>query len=95
MTADNDPTFEEHLAEVERAIRRLESGDIPLEDSIDLYAAAMTHLKACHHVLDGAARRLELVGRGRDGAPAATPAIVDEARGLRDGGAVPPPTSTA
>ncbi len=81
MSKKKEPTFEEHLDEVEAAIRRLESDDIPLEDSIDLYAAAMAHLKACHAVLEGAEKRLEIVRRtvegGGEGA-AAGPADVDE-----------------
>jgi exodeoxyribonuclease VII small subunit len=66
-------SFEDHLEAIEAAIRRLESGDIPLEDSIDLYARAMAHLKACHVVLGEAEKRLELVRRAGDApfAPAA------------------------
>jgi exodeoxyribonuclease VII small subunit len=81
----NEPTFEDHLRDVEAAIRRLEGGDIPLEDSIDLYADAMGHLKACHTVLDRAERRLEIVRRSVEGtgdasasAPTAVPADVDD-----------------
>jgi len=70
-------TFEEHLDEVERAIRRLEGGDIPLEDSIDVYAEAMTHLKACHGVLDKAEKRLEIVRQSVEGGEA-RPADVDD-----------------
>ena len=59
--------FEEHLRSVEDSIRRLESGEIPLEDSIDLYAGAMEHLKACHGFLEAAEARLEIVRKGVDG----------------------------
>ena len=59
--------FEEHLRSVEDSIRRLESGDIPLEDSIDLYAGAMKHLKACHGFLESAEARLEIVRQGAAG----------------------------
>ena len=71
-------TFEEHLDEVEAAIRKLEGGDIPLEDSIDLYAEAMTHLKACHAVLDKAEKRLEIVRKSVEGGASAGPADVDD-----------------
>ncbi len=59
--------FEEHLQSVEEAIRRLESGDIPLEQSIDLYAQAMEHLRACHGFLESAEARLEIVRQGAGG----------------------------
>jgi exodeoxyribonuclease VII small subunit len=71
-------TFEQHLDEVEAAIRKLETDDIPLEDSIDLYAEAMSHLKACHAVLDKAEKRLEIVRKSVEGGEAAAPADVDD-----------------
>jgi len=67
------PSFEADLREVETAIRALESGEIPLEDSIDLYAKAMQHLRACHGFLESAEARLELVRR-ESGTPRAEPA---------------------
>lgn len=73
-----DATFEEHLDAVERAIRKLEAGDVALEDSIDLYAEAMAHLKACHGVLDKAEKRLEIVRRSVEGGPEAGAAQVDD-----------------
>lgn len=78
-------SFEENLTEVERAIRALEAGDIPLEDSIDLYAKAMEHLKACHGVLDRAESRLEIVRRAAagDGPAEAVPADLDGGEGVR------------
>ena len=77
------PRFEESLAEVEKAIRALEAGDIALEDSIDLYARAMQALKHCHSVLDGAEARLEVVRRTAEGAPEAVPADLSETDGVR------------
>lgn len=73
-----EPTFEQHLDDVEAAIRRLEGGDIPLEDSIDLYAEAMGHLKACHTVLDKAEKRLEIVRKSVEGGVETAPAEVDD-----------------
>lgn len=77
-TSETEPTFEMHLAEVERAIRKLEGGDIPLEDSIDLYAEAMSHLKSCHTVLDKAEKRLEIVRKSVEGRDEVGPAEVGE-----------------
>lgn len=71
-------TFEEHLDEVEAAIRKLESGDVALEDSIDLYAEAMSHLKACHTVLDKAEKRLEIVRKSVEGGASVAEADVDD-----------------
>lgn len=78
-----EPGFEASLAEVERAIRALEAGDIPLEDSIDLYAAAMGSLKRCHAVLDRAEARLEVVRRTAEGGVEAVPAELREGDGVQ------------
>ena len=72
-----EATFEQHLDEVESAIRKLEGGDTALEDSIDVYAEAMSHLKACHGVLAKAEKRLEIVRKSVEGA-AAAPGDVDD-----------------
>jgi exodeoxyribonuclease VII small subunit len=72
------PTFEENLDAVEAAIRKLEGGDIALEDSIDVYAEAMARLKACHAVLDKAEKRLEIVRRSVEGGASAAPAATDD-----------------
>jgi exodeoxyribonuclease VII small subunit len=79
-----EPTFEQSLAEVETAIRALEAGDIPLEDSIDLYARAMGHLKRCHAVLDRAEGRLEIVRKSVEGGGVeAVPAELKEGEGVQ------------
>jgi exodeoxyribonuclease VII small subunit len=78
MSSKKQPTFEENLSAVEAAIRKLEGGDIALEDSIDVYAEAMSHLKACHAVLDKAEKRLEIVRRSVEGGAATGPAEVDD-----------------
>jgi len=72
------PTFEENLDAVEAAIRKLEGGDIALEDSIDVYAEAMARLKACHAVLEKAEKRLEIVRKSVEGEEVAGPADVDD-----------------
>jgi exodeoxyribonuclease VII small subunit len=81
--ARDEPKFEESLGEVERAIRALEAGDIPLEDSIDLYARAMQSLKRCHTILDRAEGRLEIVRKSLEGGVEAVPADLQEGEGVQ------------
>ena len=88
-----DPSFEESLGEVERAIRALEGGDIPLEDSIDLYATAMRHLKRCHQVLDRAEGRLEIVRKSVEGGVEAVAAELREGEGVQPAQVAAPPRS--
>jgi len=79
-----EPTFEQSLTEVETAIRALEAGDIPLEDSIDLYAKAMGHLKRCHTILDRAEGRLEIVRKSVEGGGVeAVPADFQDGEGVQ------------
>lgn len=71
-------SFEAHLDQVQDAIRRLERGDAPLEDSIDIYAEAMLHLARCNAVLADAEKRLEIVRRTAGGGATAEPAELDD-----------------
>ena len=89
--ARSEPSFEESLAAVERAIRALEAGDIPLEDSIDLYAKAMQSLKRCHRVLDRAEGRLEIVRKSVEGGVEAVPAELKEGEGVQPAPGASPP----
>jgi len=60
-------TFEEHLQEAEAIVRELESGALPLEESLARYEKAVAALKACHAILDGAEKRVEALTRRADG----------------------------
>lgn len=74
----DEATFEDHLTALERAVERLESGDTPLEQSLEVYAGAVRHLAACHRVLDGAERRLELARQAAAGEEDVVPAELDD-----------------
>jgi exodeoxyribonuclease VII small subunit len=60
-------SFETALAELESVVRRLESGEASLEDSIDLYARGAELRRHCEAKLDAAERRVELIVQGPDG----------------------------
>ena len=59
--------FEEHLAEAEEIVRELESGTLPLEESIGRYEKAVAALRKCHSILDAAEKRIEALTRRADG----------------------------
>ena len=67
-----DMTFEEALRALEGVVRRLESGDVPLDESIELYERGEALLKACQARLDAAQARIEKIVQGADGKPAGT-----------------------
>ncbi len=62
-----EKSFEEHLAEAEGIVRDLESGALPLEDSIGRYEKAVAALRRCHAILEAAEKRIEALTRRADG----------------------------
>ena len=64
-------SFESALEELEQVVRRLESGEVPLEASIALYARGADLRRHCEEKLRAAEARVEEITRGPDGALAA------------------------
>ena len=60
-------TFEEHLAALEEAVRKLESGEEPLERSLAIYEEAVARLKACHGLLAKAEGRVKVLAVDEEG----------------------------
>jgi exodeoxyribonuclease VII small subunit len=65
-------TFEQALRALEDVVRRLESGEVPLDESISLYERGEALRKACQSRLDAAQARIEKIVSGADGKPAGT-----------------------
>ncbi len=65
-------TFEDALRSLEDVVRRLESGDVPLDDSITLYERGEALRKHCQARLDAAQARIEKIVAGPDGQAAGT-----------------------
>lgn len=53
--------FEEALAQLEDAVARLESGNLTLEDSIELYERGRRLAARCGRLLDEAQLRVEML----------------------------------
>lgn len=71
MTDENEPpipemSFEQALAALEDVVRRLEGGQVPLEQSIDLYERGESLRKHCEDRLKAAELRVEKIV-GADG----------------------------
>lgn len=62
-----DLGFEERLAKLEEAVRRLESGEETLGISLSIYEEAVAHLKACHEELGKAERRVKILVEDAEG----------------------------
>lgn len=62
--------FEDALAELERIVQQLESGDVPLEDSILIYERGEALKSHCEKKLQAAETKVEKIIVGTDGASA-------------------------
>lgn len=60
-------SFEEALRALEEVVRRLESGEAPLDESIELYARGDALRAHCQARLDAAQARIEAIVADRDG----------------------------
>lgn len=65
-------SFEDALRALEDVVRKLESGEVPLDDSITLYERGEALRKHCQARLDAASARIERIVAGPDGAATAT-----------------------
>lgn len=72
--AKNAPQeFEAQLASLERIVRELERGELPLEQSLELFEQGVRLSRECQERLNEAERRIEVLLRGGDGSTAAVP----------------------
>ena len=60
-------SFEDALKALEDVVRRLETGEVPLEESISLYERGEELRKHCQTRLDAAQARIEKIVAGPDG----------------------------
>ena len=63
----SDMTFEQALSALEEIVQQLERGDVPLDQSIDLYERGEKLRAACQERLDTAQARIEKIVAGADG----------------------------
>jgi exodeoxyribonuclease VII small subunit len=62
-------SFEQALAELEQIVARLESGQAPLDDSIQLYERGAALKAHCEQRLEAARLRVEKIVMGAGGQP--------------------------
>ena len=73
MTSEStEPSFEDALKALEEIVRKLESGEAPLDESIALYEQGHKLRALCQARLDAAQAKIEKIVLGADGAPLAT-----------------------
>lgn len=70
-------SFEAALRALEEVVRRLESGDVPLDESITLYERGEALRRHCQSRIDAAQARIEKIVVGADGAVLGTRPLDD------------------
>ena len=82
MKNSKPQNFETSLEELERIVRELERGDLPLEKSLELFEQGVKLSRACQERLNEAERRIEI--RTRDSQGRATVSAFDSEDESRD-----------
>ncbi len=65
-------SFEEALKALEDIVRKLESGEVPLDATMDLYERGEALRNHCQARLDAAQMRIDKIVSGADGQPTGT-----------------------
>lgn len=65
--AKQKQSFEKALTELETIVDAIETGDVPLEQSIEKYADGIKLIKQCRAILDQAEKKIQLLSKGADG----------------------------
>jgi len=60
-------TFEESLKQLETIVAQLEGGDLPLEESIQIFEQGMRLSAQCKQELDTAESKVQILLKQRDG----------------------------
>jgi len=60
-------TFAEALEGLEKIVTEIESGDVPLEESIEKYAEGIKLIKQCRTILDAAEKKIQILSKSEGG----------------------------
>jgi exodeoxyribonuclease VII small subunit len=73
MPNEKPKSFESSLEALERIVRDLEQGELPLERSLELFEQGVKLSRECQERLNQAERRIEILMRDNQGRPVARP----------------------
>ena len=65
-----NPSFEDNMARLEQIVRAMERGDVPLEESLQLFQEGTALVKECSKMLDNAQQQVTKIITLSDGSPA-------------------------
>ena len=67
------PDFERAMGELQETVRRLEAGDLPLEESLAAFEKGIALVRTLHTRLDAVQTRIDELTQGSDGSLTKTP----------------------
>ncbi|MHC1693952.1 MAG: exodeoxyribonuclease VII small subunit [Eubacteriales bacterium] len=65
--AEENLSFEQALVRLEMIIKSLESGNTPLDQSLELYEEGVALVRQCNGKLDNASQRIKVLSRDSEG----------------------------
>jgi len=65
----NNATFEQNMQRLEQIVRAMERGDVPLEQSLELFREGTGLVEACSKLLDEAELQVKKISAAPDGSP--------------------------
>ncbi len=65
--SDDRGGFEEALTSLEERVRKLEGGDVPLDQALNLFEEGVALARTCHDHLEAAEKRVAELTRGSAG----------------------------
>ena len=74
MSTETPRSFEEALSELELRVRRLDSGELPLEEALQVFEEGVKLQQECQDLLDTAEQQIVELTRGPDGPEESEPA---------------------
>ncbi|MCL2337213.1 MAG: exodeoxyribonuclease VII small subunit [Firmicutes bacterium] len=69
MSKSKAPAFEEALARLEELVNKLEEGNLPLEESLQLFAEGIKLTRQCSRKLEQAEKQISILMADDEGNP--------------------------
>ena len=73
MAPKSKPSFEKSINDLEKIVKALESGDLPLEKALEKFEAGIKLSRFCSETLDQAEKRITLLMTDETGQPVEKP----------------------
>jgi exodeoxyribonuclease VII small subunit len=73
MAPKSKPSFEKSISDLEKIVKALESGDLPLEKALEKFEAGIKLSRYCSETLDQAEKRVTLLMADETGQPEEKP----------------------